>query len=54
MHGPGGFVLGGVEGNPGTFEKVQGRADADHGNHISDDWLMKFAGETADNFGGIH
>jgi hypothetical protein len=30
------------------------RADAEHGNHIADDWLMKFGGEAADNFGGIH
>mgnify|MGYP007070656883 CR=1 FL=1 len=44
MHGAGGFVLGGEEGDAGVFEEVEGGADGDPGDHVGHDEFVVFGG----------
>ena len=54
VQGPGGFILGGEEGDPGLFEKVQGGADGRAGDHVPDHGLVVLLREGADDLGGVH
>ena len=54
VHGPGGFVLAGEEGDPGLLEEVQGGADGRAGNRVPDHRLVVFLGQRTDNLRGIH
>jgi len=44
VHGPGGFVLAGEEGDPGLFEEIQGGADGRAGNHVGVDGSVESFG----------